>query len=164
VATIQLDINMPERFDLSCINEKGEKERIVMIHAAIMGSLERFLSIFIEHHAGLFPLWVAPVQIGLVPVAETHEAFAHDLEGELKKHGIRTQFFSHEDSLGKRIREGEQWKIPYLLVMGDKEIEAKSVTVRNVKTKKQSTLPITEFIEKTVADIQQRRLSASIGD
>jgi len=163
VATIQLDINMPDRFDLSCINEKGEKERIVMIHAAIMGAIERFLSIFIEHHAGLFPLWVAPVQIGLIPVAGAHETYAQELQKKLKEHGMRTAYFDAADSLGKRIREGEQQKIPYLLVMGDKEIEAKSVTVRNVKTKKQVTVSVDEFIKTTLKDITERSLEASIG-
>ncbi len=163
VATIQLDINMPERFDLSCINEAGKDERIVMIHAAIMGSLERFLSIYIEHTAGLFPLWMAPTQIGLIPIADTHEEYAKQLEADLKARGMRTQFFGHEESLGKRIREGEKQKIPYLLVMGDKEIAGKSVTVRNVKTKKQVTVPIAEFVEKTVSDVETRKLELSIG-
>ena len=163
VATIQLDINMPERFDLFCINEKGDHERIVMIHAAIMGSIERFLSIYIEHVAGLFPLWLAPVQIGLIPVAGTHEQFAHALESRLREHGIRTQFFDHTDSLGKRIREGETGKIPYLLVMGDKEIDAKSVTVRNVKTKKQVTVSVEDFMKKTMEDVAKRKLELSIG-
>lgn len=163
VATIQLDINMPERFDLSCVNEEGKDERIVMIHAAIMGSLERFLSIYIEHTAGLFPLWMAPTQVGLVPIAETHAEFALKLEADLKAKGLRTQFFSHDESLGKRIRDGEKSKIPYLLVMGDKEIEAKSVTVRNVKTKKQVTVTIDEFMTKTLSDIANRTLEPSIG-
>jgi threonyl-tRNA synthetase len=163
VATIQLDINMPERFDLSCINEKGEKERIVMIHAAIMGSLERFLSIFIEHHAGLFPLWIAPVQVGIIPVADTHEAYARDIEAQLSAQGIRTQFYDHSDSLGKRIREGETQKIPYLLVMGDKEIESSSVTVRNVKTKKQVTVSVKEFMQTLLKEVGERKLEASIG-
>ncbi len=163
VATIQLDINMPERFDLSCINEKGEKERIVMIHAAIMGSIERFLSIFIEHHAGLFPLWCAPVQMAVIPVADTHDGHAAKLVHELSHVGIRALLLPSEDSLGKRIRDGEQRKIPYLLVIGDKEVETRSVAVRNVKTKKQVTVPLSEFLEKTAEDIAERRLEASIG-
>ena len=133
------------------------------IHAAIMGSLERFLSIYIEHTAGLFPLWMAPTQVGLVPVADTHEEYARRIETELKSKGLRTQFFSHEESLGKRIRDGEKQKIPYLLVMGDKEIEAKSVTVRNVKTKKQVTVSVDEFLEKMVSDVAGRVLEPSIG-
>lgn len=162
VATIQLDINMPERFDLSCVNEEGKDERIVMIHAAIMGSLERFLSIYIEHTAGLFPLWLAPVQVALIPVAETHESYAREIQMSLLSHGIRVQFYGHEESLGKRIREGEKQKIPYLLVMGDKEIAERSVTVRSVKTKNQTLVPLAEFIEKTLADIKARKLEPSI--
>ncbi len=163
VATIQLDINMPERFDLFCIDETGARERIVMIHAAIMGSLERFMSIFIEHHAGLFPLWVAPTQVGVIPVAGAHEEHAMKLDEMLKGHGIRTQYFDSADSLGKRIREGETWKIPYLIVLGDKEIEAKSVTVRNVKTKKQVTVTVDEFVASLSGDVKARKLEASIG-
>ena len=163
VATIQLDINMPERFDLFCIDESGEKERIVMVHAAIMGSLERFLSIYIEHTAGLFPLWLAPVQAALIPVAEPHEAYAAEITEMLKKEGIRAITLPHQDSLGKRIREGETQKIPYLLVVGEKEMEAKSVAVRNVKTKKQVVVTVKEFVEKLKTDVSGRKLEASIG-
>ena len=163
VATIQLDINMPERFDLFCIDESGEKERIVMVHAAIMGSLERFLSIYIEHTAGLFPLWLAPVQAALIPVAEPHEAYAAEITEMLKKEGIRAITLPHQDSLGKRIREGETQKIPYLLVVGEKEMEAQSVAVRNVKTKKQVVVTVKEFLEKLKTDVSGRKLEASIG-
>ncbi len=163
VATIQLDINMPERFDLFCINEQGEKERIVMIHAAIMGSLERFLSIFIEHHAGLFPLWVAPTQVAVVPVANTHESFARTVCSLLEEKGIRTEYFHYDESLGKRIRTGETKKIPYILVMGDKEVADQAVTVRNVKTKNQVTLSLHAFIETIVADVLNRKLQLSVG-
>ncbi len=163
VATIQLDINMPERFDLWCINEAGEKERIVMIHAAIMGSIERFLSIFIEHHAGLFPLWVAPVQVAIVPVAGAHEAYAKEVETQLQAAGIRTTYLDPADSLGKRIREGEGQKIPYLLVLGDKEVEAKAVAVRNVKTKKQEVVKLADFVKTVGEDVKARKLELSIG-
>ncbi len=163
VATIQLDINMPERFDLFCTNEKGEKERIVMIHAAIMGAIERFMAIFIEHHAGLFPLWVAPIQVALIPVAKAHEQNAATIGMKLTEQGIRVLYMNSEDSLGKRIREGEQQHIPYLVVLGDKEIESGSVTVRNVATKAQVNIALDEFITKTVSDVRERRLKASIG-
>ncbi len=163
VATIQLDINMPERFDLYCINEKNEQERIVMIHAAIMGSLERFLSIFIEHHAGVFPLWVAPTQVAVVPVAGAHEEYAESVAVALKEIGIRASFMDSTESLGKRIREGEKQKIPYVLVMGDKEKEEKSVTVRNIKTKKQVAIPLKEFLQTVQDDVKSRALELSIG-
>ncbi|MEI8230076.1 MAG: threonine--tRNA ligase [Candidatus Peregrinibacteria bacterium] len=164
VATIQLDINLPERFDLTCINEKGEKERIVMIHAAIMGAIERFLSIFIEHCAGHFPLWLAPVQVAIIPVAGPHEEYAQEVMKELKAKGIRAVFMDSSESLGKRIREGEKQRIPYLLVMGDKEVADKAVAVRNVVTKKQVTVPLDEFIARTMDDVKERRLGASIGE
>jgi threonyl-tRNA synthetase len=163
VATIQLDINMPENFDLTCINEKGDKERIVMIHAAIMGSIERFFSIYLEHVAGLFPLWLAPVQAAIVPVADVHEDYAKSVEAKLKEQGIRTQYYDSSESLGKRVREGEKSKIPYLLVLGDKEKESDGVAVRNVKTKEQVEVSLKSFIEKTVQDIAERKLESSIG-
>lgn len=163
VATIQLDMNMPERFDLYCINEKGEQERIVMIHAAIMGSLERFLSIFIEHHAGLFPLWVAATQVGVLPVAHSHDSYAERIESDLKKADIRVQFFDADETLGKRIRAGEQLKIPYLLVLGDTEEKDNAVAVRNVQTKKQVVISTVEFLESLKCDIADRKLTASIG-
>ncbi|HVW66779.1 MAG TPA: threonine--tRNA ligase [Candidatus Peribacteraceae bacterium] len=163
VATIQLDINMPERFDLFCINEAGERERIVMIHCAIMGAIERFLSIFIEHHAGHFPLWVAPVQIAILPVAHAHEEFAAELGMKLMQKGLRVEYMNSEESLGKRIRDGETQRIPYLLVIGDKEMQEQSVAVRNVRTKKQVTVSIEEFIAKTTDDVAARRLEPSIG-
>ncbi len=163
VATIQLDINMPEQFDLTCINESGDKERIVMIHAAIMGSIERFFSIYLEHVAGLFPLWLAPSQVGILPVAGAHEEYAKSVETQLKEQGIRTEYLDSKESLGKRIREGEKAKIPYLLVFGDKEKESDGVTVRNIKTKEQVELSLKDFVKKTSVDIAERKLEPSIG-
>lgn len=163
VATIQLDINMPENFDLTCINEQGDKERIVMIHAAIMGSIERFFSIYLEHVSGMFPLWLAPVQVGIVPVADVHEEYAHSVEEQLNAAGIRTEYYDSSDSLGKRVREGEKSKIPYLLVLGDTEKESEGVAVRNVKSKEQVEVSLKEFIKKTTEDIAERKLDAAIG-
>jgi len=163
VATIQLDINMPDRFDLFCINEKGDKERIVMIHAAIMGSIERFLSIYIEHINGHFPLWLAPVQMALLPVSDANEKYAREVEEKLKKEGMRVHFSDASESLPKRIREGEKKRIPYLLVIGDKEQKSEGVAVRNVKTKEQTEVSFSEFMKKTLEDISQRKLEASIG-
>jgi threonyl-tRNA synthetase len=163
VATIQLDINMPERFDLFCMNEAGERERIVMIHCAIMGSIERFLSIFIEHHAGHFPLWVAPVQVAILPVASAHEQYSADLGAKLMQKGVRIEYMNSEESLGKRIREGETQRIPYLLVIGDKEIADESVTVRNIRTKNQVTVKIDEFIAVVTSDAAARKFELSIG-
>ncbi len=163
VATIQLDINMPDRFDLTCQNEQGEKERIVMIHAAIMGSIERFLSIYLEHTAGHLPLWLSPVHAAIIPVAPDHEQAATDLGMQLLAKGLRVDVMHADDSLGKRIRDGELQRIPYLLVMGDKEIAEKAVTVRSVRTKKQVTVSIDDFIAHTTNDVASRKLEPSIG-
>jgi len=131
VATIQLDMNMPERFDLTCANEKGEKERIVMIHAAIMGSIERFASILIEHTGGNFPLWLSPVQVAVLPIGEGHHAFAAKINEELLRADIRTEFSTESESLGKKIREVKLKKIPYTVVIGDAEVAAKEVTLES---------------------------------
>jgi threonyl-tRNA synthetase len=131
VATIQLDMNLPERFDLSCINEKGEKERIVMIHCAIMGSIERFSAVLIEHLGGNFPLWLAPEQVHIIPVADVHQEYADQVYHALKAVGIRVHLDSSNDGMGKKIRAAKQAKIPYFIVIGDKEVAAKNVTIED---------------------------------
>lgn len=130
VATIQIDVHMPESFDLYCTNEKGEKERIVMIHAAIMGSIERLLSILIEHYAGAFPVWLSPVQASVLPITEKQNKWAENIQEELKKAGIRTEIDLDNETLGKKIRESEKHKIPYILIIGEKEVKAKAIAVR----------------------------------
>ena len=131
VATIQLDLNMPERFDLTCINEKGEPERIVMIHYAVMGALERFLSILLEHAQGVFPAWLAPIQIAVATVSnEKHLAYAQKLAEELKAKGARVWVDDSDESVGKKVRNSEQQKIPYTLVIGDREMGGEKLAVR----------------------------------
>ncbi len=131
VATIQLDMNLPERFDLSCINEKGEKERIVMIHCAIMGSIERFSAVLIEHVGGNFPLWLAPEQVRIIPVADVHHAYAEEVYHALKAIGIRVKLDVDNESMGKKIRAAKQAKLPYFIVVGDKEVADKMVTLES---------------------------------
>jgi threonyl-tRNA synthetase len=162
LATNQVDFDVPGKVGLKYADADGTEKVPLCIHRAPLGTHERFVGFLIEQFAGLFPLWLAPIQVALIPVAETHESFARDLEKSLLSHGIRVQFYGHEESLGKRIREGEKQKIPYLLVMGDKEIAESAVTVRSVKTKNQVVVPIAEFIEKTLADIKARKLDPSI--
>jgi threonyl-tRNA synthetase len=129
VATIQLDSNMPERFDLFCINEEGKQERIVMIHAAIMGSIERFMSVLIEHYAGAFPTWLSPVQVSIIPVKEVHEEEAERILSLLKSESIRAEKISGNDSLGKRIHKAKSMNTPYIIVLGDKEKESGNLTI-----------------------------------
>lgn len=159
----QVDYNLPERFDLHYIDERGEKIRPVMMHRAIFGSFERFIGILIEHFKGLFPLWLAPIQVAIVPVAPVHEEAARKLEATLREQGIRVQFFASSETLGKRVREGEKLRIPYVAVIGDREVTDSSVAVRNVATKKQVTVPTPEFLKSLEKDSGQRALVASLG-
>ena len=131
VATIQLDMNMPDKFNLYCINEKGEQERIVMLHAAIMGSIERFMSVLIEHLAGNFPLWLAPVQVKVIPVRTNHSEYAKEVFELLKENNIRAQLDDMDNNLGGKVRDAKNNKIPYWIVIGDKEIEADKVTLES---------------------------------
>ena len=153
LATIQCDFNLPERFDLSFVNEKGEKERPVVIHRAISGSLERFMGVMIEHFAGAFPLWLSPVQVAVIPISEKHFDYAKQIQKELKKNDIRVEIKNENETLGKKIRGAEMQKIPYLLIVGDKEIEAKSVSIRERGKGDTGQMPIENFIEKTKQQI-----------
>ena len=149
-------MNMPERFDLTCVNDKGEKERIVMIHAAIMGSIERFLSVLIEHLGGAFPLWLAPVQARILPVSEKHNAYANEMLAALKATGIRAETDVANESLGKKIRDAKTEKIPYLLVVGDQEVEAKTVSVDSRDKGKLDATTIIDFIARAIEEIKHR--------
>ncbi len=162
LATNQVDFDVPGKVGLKYTAQDGSEQVPLCIHRAPLGTHERFIGFLIEQFAGLFPLWMAPVQVGLVPIAGPHEEFCRSLEKTLKDNGIRTEYYDSSESLGKRIRAGEQMKIPYLLVIGDKEMEADSAAVRNVKTKEQTVVPLKEFIAKTVSDIKERRLEASL--
>ncbi len=157
VATIQLDMNLPERFDLSCVNEKGEHERIVMIHSAIMGSIERFMAVLLEHLAGVLPLWLSPVQVRVLPVSEKHITYANEVLAALRAASIRTDVDDANESLGKKIRNAKTEKIPYLLVVGDKEVEAKTVSVDSRDHGKLDASPLSDFITKTSEEIRSRK-------
>lgn len=157
VATIQIDMNMPERFDLTCVNEAGEHERIVMIHAAIMGSIERFLSVLIEHYAGAFPTWLAPVQVAVLPVNEKHEPGAREFVASLERDaGARAAVIAADESIGKRIRSQEQQKVPYMIVFGDKEAGGASLQVRRYGKADQETLDRAAFVALLQQEITDR--------
>lgn len=156
VATIQLDMNMPERFDLTCINEKGEKERIVMIHAAIMGSIERFLSVLLEYVNGAFPLWLAPVQVKVLPIGENHRTYAEDTTDKLVSAGFRVELDGSDESLGKRIRNAKTEKIPYLVIVGDKEIEAKMLSVDS-RSGQLGSLSLSDFLARLADEIAKKK-------
>ena len=157
VATIQLDMNLPERFDLSCINEKGEKERIVMIHCAIMGSIERFSAVLIEHTGGNFPLWLSPVQIAIIPVAEVHNAYAEDIYAQLKALGIRADIDTSSESMGKKIRNAKKEKLPYFIVIGDQEVSQSTVTLQAREAESGSTMSVQELIAHLQEEITTKK-------
>jgi threonyl-tRNA synthetase len=157
VATIQLDMNMPERFDLTCINEQGEKERVVMIHAAIMGSIERFMSILIEHTGGNFPLWLAPEQVRVITVADVHVPYAEEVYHALKAVGIRASFDDAKDSMGKKIRAAKQARLPYFIVVGDKEMTDKMVTLESRDDSSQE-LPLHTIGNHLLTEIDTKKM------
>jgi threonyl-tRNA synthetase len=157
VATIQLDMNLPERFDLFCINEKGEKERIVMIHAAIMGSVERFMSIIIEHFGGAFPLWLSPIQVKVLPISDDHLEYAKGIFERLKSDNIRIEIDDSKESLGKKIRNAKTEKVPYVVVLGDKEVEENKITLESRDNGNLGQLSIEELSEKLTSEIKGKK-------
>ena len=157
VATIQLDLNMPERFDLSCVNENGDKERIAMIHSAIMGSLERFTAVLLEHLEGKFPAWLSPVQVAVLPIGEKHREYAGTIFSKLKEDGIRAELDNSDESLGKKIRNAKVSKVPYFLVIGDKEVESGTVTTEKRGGGKSETRGIDDFLANLKTEIAERK-------
>ncbi len=157
VATIQLDMNMPERFDLVCTNEKGSQERIVMLHCAIMGSIERYLSILIEHFAGAFPLWLSPVQVKVIPVREKHNEYAKEIFEMLKENNIRAELDDKDENLGSKVRDTKNNKIPYWIVIGDKEEEAKKITLESRDHGQLGQIPKEELLKKLLEEIKNKK-------
>lgn len=156
LATIQCDFNLPERFDLSFTNEKGEQERPVVIHRAISGSLERFMGVMIEHYAGNFPLWLAPVQVKVIPVRDTHNDYAKKVHDMLMEAGVRSDFDDRDLNLGKKVREAKNEKIPYWIVLGDKEIESQNVTVEHRDKGQLGAQSAEEFVVGLIEEIKKR--------
>lgn len=157
LATIQCDFNLPERFDLSFINEKSVKERPVVIHRAISGSLERFMGIVIEHYAGNFPLWLSPVQVKVIPVAEAHTEAATKIHESLRASMIRSEIDNSNDSFGKKIRNAKTAHIPYFIILGEKDIQANKVTLESRDEGQIGQLSIEEVLKRLEAEIKERR-------
>lgn len=146
--TVQLDFAMPERFELEYISEDGTPKRPVMLHRVIFGSIERFIGILTEHYAGAFPVWLAPIQVIILPIADRHSAYARQVTKELKSKGIRTELDERTESIGKKIREAEMQKTPYMLIIGDKEVESKTVSVRKYGEGDKGTEIVKNIIEE----------------
>ena len=148
LSTVQFDFNLPARFELEYVGEDGERHQPVMVHRALFGSVERFFGVLIEHYAGAFPLWLAPVQVGLVPISERHHEYAHKVEAELKAAGLRVEVDDRNEKMNGKIRDFANRKTPYILVFGDKEQEAQRVSVRTRAKGDQGSIPLAEFISK----------------
>jgi len=150
-STLQFDFNLPERFDMTFANSQGEKERPYMLHRALFGSFERFIGLLIEHYAGAFPLWLAPVQVKIVSVAETHLAACQKLAAELKMAGLRVEIDEANETVGNKIRKAVAEKVPYMLVIGDKEVGASTLNVRERGQQDTREIEKAEFIKELIA-------------
>ncbi len=148
LSTVQFDFNLPARFELEYVGEDGERHQPVMVHRALFGSVERFFGVLIEHYAGAFPLWLAPVQIGLVPISERHVAYAQKVEAALKDAGFRVETDDRNEKMNAKIRDFANQKTPYILVFGDKEETAGAVSVRTRGKGDQGSVPLKDFIAK----------------
>jgi len=151
LSTVQFDFNLPARFELEYVGEDGERHQPVMVHRALFGSVERFFGVLIEHYAGAFPLWLAPVQVGLVPISERHLGYAQKIEQELKQAGLRVETDDRNEKMNAKIRDFANQKVPYILVFGDKEEAAGAVSVRTRGKGDQGSMPLAEFIAKCKA-------------
>ena len=154
--TIQMDMQLPERFDVNYGGEDGEKHRAVMLHRAGYGSLERFIGILIEHFAGAFPSWIAPVQVKVVPVTEKHMNYARSVADALSASNVRVEIEEGNDTLGYKIRKAQMEKVPYTLVVGDKEMNGHTVSVRSRKNGDEGSLPVAVFVSNLIREIRDR--------
>jgi threonyl-tRNA synthetase len=159
LATPQLDFVQPSRFGLTYIDNKGQEQTPVMIHFALMGSIERFLSVYIEHTAGAFPVWLAPVQVKILPITDAQFEYSRDLVEQLKKVGVRVEIDERSEKLGAKIRDAQMEKVPYMVIVGAKEVEAKKVSVRLRTEIDLGQLDLTEFIERVQSKISKKSLN-----
>jgi threonyl-tRNA synthetase len=156
LSTVQFDFNLPARFELEYVGEDGERHQPVMVHRALFGSVERFFGVLIEHYAGAFPLWLAPVQIGLVPISERHQEYARQVKAELEAAGLRVEVDDRNEKMNAKIRDFANQKTPYILIMGDKEAEAKAVSVRTRAKGDQGSMPLATFLTNSVELVKSR--------
>ena len=154
--TIQFDFNLPARFKMAYIDEKGKKQEPYMIHRALLGSMERFMGVLLEHYGGAFPLWLSPEQIWVIPISSRHEKYAKIVNSQLTTFNLRSKLKDENETVSKKIREGEIQKIPYLLVVGDKEMKSKSIRVRQRGKGDAGEIKLTKFIKKVKTEIEKK--------
>jgi threonyl-tRNA synthetase len=155
LSTIQFDFILPERFDISYIGEDGKPHRPYMVHRALMGSMERFMGVLIEHYAGAFPLWLAPVQVVIIPITDRHLNYAFDVAEQLKAQGIRVEIDDSANRMNAKIRAAQKQKIPYMLIVGDQEVAAGKVAPRLRSEEKLEAMPIADFITRVQHEISE---------
>jgi len=157
-STVQVDFNLPERFNIIYRNQKGKEENVVMIHRALLGSLERFFGILIEHYRGNFPVWLSPTQVAILTITEKQNSYAGKINSYLKKQGLRTEIDQRNEKINLKIREAELKKIPYLLIVGEKEVNTKTVSVRKHGGKNLGNLELEDFIQKVREEIKEKKV------
>ncbi|MHC4473857.1 MAG: His/Gly/Thr/Pro-type tRNA ligase C-terminal domain-containing protein, partial [Planctomycetota bacterium] len=155
--TIQVDFAMPERFDLTYVGEDGDRHRPVMVHRAVFGSLERFIAVLLEHYAGKLPVWLSPVQAVVMNITDRQTARAREVHGTLAKAGIRSRLDARNEKVGRKIREATLAKIPYMLVIGDRELEEGTLSVRERSAGDLGASSVDDFVERIRAEILERR-------
>ena len=156
LSTIQFDFNEPERFDLSYIGEDGKEHRPYMVHRALLGSMERFFGVLIEHYAGAFPVWLSPKQVTLIPIADRHNVYAHEVAARLKKAGLRLSVDDSSDRMNAKIRNAQKLKVPYMLVLGDREMEEGQVALRRRSGESLPAMSVEAFIELAQREIDEK--------
>lgn len=157
LSTVQFDFNLPGKFDITYVDAEGKKVRPVMIHRALLGSIERFVGVLIEHYAGAFPLWLSPVQVKILPVSATHVEYCQELGQQFKGWGIRVEVDGDNETVGKKIRNAEKEKVPYMLVIGDKEVKSKNFCVRSRGKKETEEVEKSEFITRVLEEIKNKQ-------
>lgn len=155
--TVQFDFNLSERFNLTFIDDKGKKQRPYMVHRALLGSIERFVGVLLEHYSGALPTWLSPVQVWLLPIGKAHQKYLEQINKELVGYGIRTEIRKENETVSKKIREGEMQKIPYILVAGDKEIKEKNISLRSREKGDIGKIKIEDFIKRIKKEIEDKK-------
>lgn len=162
VSTVQVDFNLPERFDINYVEEDGQRHQPIMLHRALMGSLERFFGCLVEHYAGAFPLWLAPTQAVLLPITDQQNDYVDEVFRQLTDKGFRVEKDLRNEKIGFKIREAQLQKIPYMIVLGDKEVESKSLAVRKRRSKETRIIDVGTFIEELNVEVREKRLDSAV--
>jgi threonyl-tRNA synthetase len=156
MSTVQFDFNLPERFDMKYIGEDGKEHRPFMVHRALLGSIERFFGVLIEHYGGDFPLWLAPIQVAVIPVSQNFIDYAKKVHNKLFSANIRVSLDERNEKIGYKIRDWETHKVPYMLIIGEKEQNAQNISIRKHKAGDQGTLALSDFIAKITDEISNK--------